>query len=123
MRIKLGPWDWLALGMIAMQGAASLYVSRRGLEGVLPIIFDTHGEVWRWGDRQDVAFLLGVTAVVTLVLHLALNGVAYWTRGRALDARVIPVLRMVAFVTVDIIAALLAAIGLGGFYWTGAPQA
>ena len=123
MRIRLGPWDWLALGMVAMQAVASAYVWNRGLEGVLPMIFDLRGEVLRWGDRQDVAFLLCVTAALTLIAHLILNGASVWAGRRDLDPRVVPIMRMVAFVSIGIVAALLAAIGLGGFYWSGAPQA
>jgi len=87
------------------------------------MIFDLRGEVLRWGDRQDVAFLLCVTAALTLIAHLILNGASVWAGRRDLDPRVVPMMRMVAFVSIGIVAALLAAIGLGGFYWSGAPQA
>lgn len=123
MRIRLGPWDWLALGMVAMQAIASGYIFKRGLEGVLPMIFDMRGEVLRWGDRQDVGFLLAVTAGLTLIAHLILNLVAAWAGRRELDPNIVPMMRMVVFVSIGIVAALLAAIGLGGFYWSGAPQA
>jgi hypothetical protein len=115
--VRLGPWDWLALGLTGLQLAASGYVLRRGLEGALPVIFDDQGAVSRWGDRRDIAVLLLGCAILTAIIHLVLNWLG---KRQAVDPRVLAILRAVIFVSIALIAALLAAVGLGGFYSSGA---
>lgn len=99
--------------LVAAQVGLAGYIALFGPQGPLPMHFDMHGNVDRWGGRLEAAGVLLGFAVLTLGLEsmvkrvLARADVAAGTRKSLVAARVCTALGF-AFVT-----ALLAALGLG----------
>ena len=99
--------------LFAAQVGLAAYIALYGPQGPLPMHFDMHGNVDRWGSRLEAAGVLLGFAVLTLGLEsmmkrvLARADVAAGTRKSLVAARVCTALGF-AFVT-----ALLVALGLG----------
>jgi uncharacterized membrane protein len=75
----LSPWDYAAGVLTALQVAAGVYIVRYGPDAPVPMHFNAHGHVDRWGDKGEAALVIFVCAFVTLAAHLVLN----WTAARA----------------------------------------
>lgn len=114
--MKLKIWDHVAILITAVQVALGAYVLTHGLEGELPMHFDVHGNVDRWGDRREVAILLFVCAALNMISHLVINWAIARAKPEDVNHRVLVLGRLVGFLTVGGISALFAAIGLGLFY-------
>jgi len=56
--------DILTAAMVAVMLAAALWVALRGPAGPLPMHFGADGRPDRWGDRMELAGLIGFLAVV-----------------------------------------------------------
>lgn len=73
---RLTVWDCAALVVTAFLGAAGAYLLRYAPDAPVPMHFDLHGRVDRWGDRGQAALVVLVCAAVALGVHLALNSIA-----------------------------------------------
>lgn len=62
-----------AAGVVALQGAAALYMALAGPTHPIPLHFSASGEVDRWGDRSEAAGFLLLMAAVSLTVALALG--------------------------------------------------
>lgn len=70
------PIDAAATALGAIMLATAGYIWRFGPEGPLPMHFNLHGEVDRWGERTEAAGVLAGMALLMVVGHLVMSRAA-----------------------------------------------
>lgn len=63
--------------VVAVLAAGAVWIACKGPTGPLPMHFDLSGHPDRWGDRRELALLLGFLAVV---LGVTAGGLGYYAR-------------------------------------------
>lgn len=64
--------------VVAVLIAGALWIALYGPTGPLPMHFDINGRPDRWGDRRELAFLIGFLAVV---LAITAGGMGFYARA------------------------------------------
>ncbi len=75
----LRPLDLIAIVLTTLQLALAAWIWRFGPTGPIPMHFDIHGAVNRWGDRREAALVVGGMAAAMGLLYALMPALS---RGR-----------------------------------------
>jgi uncharacterized membrane protein len=103
---------WL---LAALQVFLAAWVAVRGPEGPLPVHFDFHGQVNRWGDRNEIALVLLGLAALSIATHLLLNWSAARAGSDSANRIALVAARVVTLIAMGGASALMLSLGMGTF--------
>jgi uncharacterized membrane protein len=103
----------LAVAAVAAQAALAGLIWRLGRAGPLPMHYDIHGQVNRWGDRSEVAWVVLLTALGTVALYVLLPVLARPRTSGDAPGRSLPIARALLLVVALLISLMMTATGFG----------
>ena len=111
----MGNWlrrNHVAIAVATAQGILALAILQFGHEGPLPLHFGLDGQVDRFGDRGQVALVVGSIALLSLVGGAGFRPLMQ-RKGDASGERNLSVAVMLLLTVTSLVCALFAAIGFG----------
>lgn len=103
----------VALAVTTAQIALALYVARFGPTSPIPMHFDLTGQVDRWGNRSETAFVIGLMAGLSAVATFGLEHLTLGRKTPQASPRLMTLTTIIVVAVASAVSVLMAAVAFG----------